>query len=63
MISQPASCHHSLVTSIDWKLAALAAAVAGAVAGGHHSLVTSIDWKLDGLGRLPTVATSVTTRW
>ncbi len=37
--------HHSLVTSIDWKLDRLSLLDDGS--DSHHSLVTSIDWKLE----------------
>ena len=40
------SCHHSLVSPIDWKLASSVAAKSVS-SSGHHSLVTPIDWKLE----------------
>ncbi len=46
------TCHHSLVTPIDWKPAAYAAWEGTASHAGHHSLVTPIDWKLDKQGRV-----------
>ena len=55
--------HHSLVTPIDWKLAAAKASWVFPKEC-HHSLVTPIDWKpLHGSNRTVCAVAHVTTRW
>ena len=58
------SCHHSLVTPIDWKHNVIATQHGAEPCDCHHSLVTPIDWKPENRQRTNTdVMGMVTTRW